>query len=158
MKHVESYDVETYTKCMSHSELIFLKLASEADIAPKILSVKNKSKDTYIVTMEKYPYTLSGYYCISDDRVFTMFTYRGKINDLIDKLHSIDILHGDLHGGNIVINPKTEDVRLIDFGQSYFIHEITPHMLREISLFLNEKFSCVKEAMVFEKKMYFIDM
>ena len=38
----------------------------------------------------------------------------GRIENLINKLHDNGIFHGDLHVNNIVIDPETKEVRLID--------------------------------------------
>jgi len=44
---------------------------------------------------------------------------RGLMSAL-DELHSHSIVHGDIHSANIVVNPDTNDLRLIDLGFAFF--------------------------------------
>jgi tRNA A-37 threonylcarbamoyl transferase component Bud32 len=145
---------DAHTKIVGYAEIKFLQLASEADIAPKILAIRNINKQDYEVTMEKYPTTLLQYHDAGGD----ISPYKKKISELVNRLHDIDILHGDLHGNNIVINPETEEVKLIDFGRSYFMDEITPIVLKQLSKFLDKDFTSVDDVMAFEKVMYLRDM
>lgn len=41
-----------------------------------------------------------------------------NLTKAIEKLHALDIIHGDLHTENIMVNPKTGQVKLIDYGMS----------------------------------------
>jgi RIO-like serine/threonine protein kinase len=41
-----------------------------------------------------------------------------NIIKLIKRLHRLKISHGDLHGGNILVNPRTGKVYFIDFGKA----------------------------------------
>lgn len=43
----------------------------------------------------------------------------------LDELHASNIVHGDLHPGNVVIHPETNDVMLIDLGLSFVIGQDT---------------------------------
>jgi hypothetical protein len=146
----EGEDEFTYTKIVSSTELRFFQLAARANITPNLISVQPIHKGQYELTMEKYPTTLLQYSDAGGD----ITPYKPKIAKLIDKLHNMDILHGDLHGDNIVINPITEEVRIIDFGRSYFIDEITPPILRQLSNFLDKKFTSIDQLLKFETTMY----
>ena len=46
-----------------------------------------------------------------------------NIADAIDSLHSIGYSHNDISLGNIMMNLKTLDVKLIDFGISSYLGE-----------------------------------
>ena len=141
---------DTYIKKIGSTELCFLEMAAKAGISPNIISVTKINRDNYRVVMEKYPTTILNY----SDEGKDIVPYKRKIEDLVDRLHDLDIIHGDLHGDNIVINPETGEVRLIDFGGSYFYDEITPSILRQLSKFLDKKFKNVDELLDFEKNMY----
>jgi len=38
----------------------------------------------------------------------------------VAELHALDIIHGDLSSGNIIVKPATSEVKLIDFDQTSF--------------------------------------
>lgn len=111
-----------YTKLMFKDEYKITKIMSEKRIAPSILNVKIINPDTYEVTMVKYPMTLDKFY--EQHKDINMFNnkYNDKIIKLIDQIHKENIIHADLHGENIVINPETNEIRIIDFGSSYFFN------------------------------------
>jgi PAS domain S-box-containing protein len=39
-----------------------------------------------------------------------------KITDILGQIHAANIIHKDINPGNIVLNPKTGEVKIIDFG------------------------------------------
>lgn len=41
-----------------------------------------------------------------------------KITEILGNIHSANVIHKDINPGNIVINSKTEEVKIIDFGIS----------------------------------------
>ena len=59
------------------------------------------------------------------------FNITKLIDDMITVIHNIDILHGDLHAKNIVINPDTKDVRIIDFAECSSISSMTQRDMKE---------------------------
>ena len=73
--------------------------------------------------MKKYPTTIGQYIDMLNEERNTFITESDigeiavKIYSLIDTLHSMGILHGDLHAENIVFDPETKDVRIIDFEE-----------------------------------------
>jgi len=82
-----------------------------------------------------------------------------KILDLIDQLHSLDIFHGDLHTSNIVFNPETDDVRLIDFGESRRISQMSK---KDISYFneffdLDTPLTTINQFVEFERTNWILD-
>ncbi len=127
-------------KVVEWCEVARIKLATNAGIAPSIISIEENK-----VTMEKFPTTLGNYKGKDISK---------KIRRLISKLHDLGIIHGDLHSHNIVVDPSTEEVRLIDYGRSYFETEITKPILRMIGKSMNKEFGSVEELMEFEEKLY----
>src|SRR5207249_4304070 len=110
-------DNKQYTKIISIKEerIIEYILKKDENILPKILE-----RNQIMISYEKNFFTLHELYESKED----ISKYYTKIKELIDKLHNIGIIHGDLNSNNIVINPKTDDVRLINFDKSYFITQI----------------------------------
>ncbi len=39
-----------------------------------------------------------------------------KITDILGQIHAVNIIHKDINPGNIVLNPRTGEVKIIDFG------------------------------------------
>ena len=105
-----------YTKIVSAKEMNFTKIASQANISPHLISVSDVGNNRYELKIEEYPYMLAD---MPNRKI-----YESKIIDLVRKLHSYGIFHGDISEENIVIDPDTNDIRLIDFGLSQFISDI----------------------------------
>ncbi len=86
--------------------------------------------------------------------------YDKEIALQIQKLHNMGILHDDLHGNNIVINPENGDVKIIDFGNSYFFEEIDDDVINELNSFLEreEPFNNLEDVLLFELGMYKRDL
>lgn len=51
-----------------------------------------------------------------------------KIIDIVDKIHRKDIIHKDLNISNIVYNPDTEQLKLIDFGIATVLSRQNPNL------------------------------
>ncbi|KAK6464093.1 hypothetical protein DFJ63DRAFT_311391 [Scheffersomyces coipomensis] len=45
---------------------------------------------------------------------------RQLLTDIFDKLHSLDVIHGDVHGENFVYDESTESISVLDFGRSNY--------------------------------------
>ena len=74
-----------------------------------MISWKRKNSK-YTIVFEKYPKTII--------EVSNWSVYKEKAVKLLKKLHSLGIVHHCVTEENIVVNPETGDVRLIDFGLS----------------------------------------
>ena len=59
------------------------------------------------------------------------------------KLHNGAIIHGDLTSSNVMINPKTLKIYIIDFGLSFGSHNIED---KAVDLHAFEKSLCVENA------------
>ena len=49
-----------------------------------------------------------------------------KITEILGRIHAVNVIHKDLNPGNIVLNPKTEVVKIIDFGISTRLTRTNP--------------------------------
>jgi len=107
--------MEIYTKPMTEREFLFTLLASNFGIAPRVVGFR-RDQGMYMVDIELYPYTLMD--------VPDWCRYKDQVHRLLQQLHDIGILHNDVTEENIVVNPQTGDVRLIDFGLSLWIDDI----------------------------------
>ena len=105
--------MDFYQKKVNVQELKISLITSENNISPPIHSFRNVNDGEYLMLMEKYPKTL-----LDLDLGDRIAEYQ-KIVDLVNNLHGIGIVHGDISEENIVI--KDNDVRLIDFGLSEYI-------------------------------------
>lgn len=110
----------TYTKRVRASELEFYRKAEEAGIAPRIVSYVQVD-DRYELCTEQYSHTLLDVRTDKDEIDFII--PQAKI--LVQKLHDIGILHGDLSEENIVYDCDTKRVAIIDFGLSKYIENIS---------------------------------
>lgn len=112
-----------YIKNVNLNELNFYIRACNADLTPKLVKY-TKSSDNIQMVMEKFPETLSDVIMDSNRKEeVKLIIARAKI--LIEKLHEIGILHGDLSEENIVYDKNIGVVALIDFGMSKNISDLT---------------------------------
>jgi serine/threonine protein kinase len=107
------------------SELEIYNLADAAGLTPKLLSAEwDEDQDIGTLVTERWPMTL---YELLDDTlsngrpvapVRTLFT---QTLDLLDRLHSLNILHLDLHFHNFMVRPvgNSYELALIDFEYSH---------------------------------------
>ena len=98
--------MNVYVKSVKQSEYELTLITSRNGISPRIHNVVFEDEKISIA-MEKYPCTL---YDIPRNQ---RRQYKDQIKTLIKKLHNLGILWIDIHEENIVINPDTNDVKLI---------------------------------------------
>ena len=166
-----------YEKNIKARELNFIK--ENEDIHPKY-TFERKNYNSYIVKIERYPMTLiefsdiimnldknvkefpgpNGIVCRLNEN-FNTFSelldyFYIKVDNMIDILHSKSILHGDLHGNNVVVNPETAECKIIDFGRSYYFDELDYDKILELSEFMGIEVptSSLTELKAYEHKMY----
>ena len=58
--------------------------------------------------------------CLTEEVAVNIF---GQLAKTLYKMHQLGVVHGDLKLQNVLINPSTLKVHLIDFGQSYFLSQ-----------------------------------
>ncbi|MBW4625337.1 MAG: AAA family ATPase [Brasilonema octagenarum HA4186-MV1] len=67
------------------------------------------------ILLEQRPFSLAEFLCIAI-----------QITNILGQLHQINIIHKDINPSNIVLNPQTGQLKLIDFGlSSIFLKENT---------------------------------
>lgn len=107
--------MEPYVKIVTEKEFLFTLIANEQNISPKLIYWEQKD-GKFTIHIEKYPATLNS--------IVNRYIYEDEITRLIKKLHSLGIFHRDIHIDNIVINPESRQVKLIDFGLSCWMQDI----------------------------------
>ena len=78
-------------------------------VGPQIVECGVNGNKAYIV-MAQYKYTLNNYPKST--------ILRDNVLQLIDKLHSHNIIHGDLHEENVVLNNEN-DIAIIDYDMAF---------------------------------------
>lgn len=125
----------TYSEDLAR-ELKIQKELYKLGVAPKVLDYYVQFDRTKMGNPRVYLYIFmenlmeSGYSTIKD--LYGIFSRKSKLKGfkkipkkiliniakVVDKMHKKGIAHLDLHAGNIFYNPKTNKVKLIDFGLS----------------------------------------
>jgi serine/threonine protein kinase len=140
-----------FTKNISHNEYGIIQILQHTNIVPTIITLSPSS-----VIMVKYPTNLADYI---EENNFHQLSQLNQIPNqimvLIDQLHLLDIFHGDIHTGNIVLNPETNDVKIVDFGESRRISRMKQSDIK----FFNEVFDInpplteIQQLIEFERTM-----
>ena len=146
--------LSTRKKVVTQRELNFYICAK--DESPLIKQIIQMYGDYSQLITENFPMTLSEYV---DQKMGGLDTLKIQIKNLISELHKKKIIHGDLHSSNIVINPLTNSIKLIDYGRSYHFNEVTPEILKSLTTFLEpeQPFTSLEQLQLFEMEMYLRD-
>lgn len=97
--------------------------------------------------------------------------YLFRLLEALDYTHSLGIIHRDVKGGNVLYDPKTKQVRLIDWGFAEFFRRNLPHSswpgtrpYKAPELFLHYPFydysidvwafACVMASLVFRRTLF----
>lgn len=98
------------------TEIALQKAAAEVGLAPRILrTFLDEAKNEIVIVMERMPggslsqYMKTRYNSINQNELAEQITH------LLRRLHSLGIVHGDVHPYNIMLD-KEGEWRLIDFG------------------------------------------
>lgn len=121
--------MDTHVKIVSWKEAEFYVRAASKEIAPAIISFKIREDGKVELGTEKYPHTLSSRVRedISKESLEEIFH---EAHALLEDLHNLGIIHGDISEENIVIG---DDVRLIDFGMSYPTTDVTEDNFKDLA-------------------------
>lgn len=136
-------------KTIGEKEKTFLDAVALTDISVNFEIFPSRG-GKYILRMGRWPRTL-GSYVEENGRIPPFLA--NKIKEKIVRLHSLGILHGDLHGENIVTDG--EEVRLIDFGECVWIKDITIETIRFFKRFWDTegfKIETLSDLLEFERE------
>ncbi|RPI68086.1 MAG: hypothetical protein EHM43_05955, partial [Ignavibacteriae bacterium] len=118
IKTARTADQEIAARLQRHAEIgALFHFANVANVVELI----DRNDHLHLVTETAGPLSLRA--MIRDGSVTrrkAWYIMRGIVAAL-DELHGMNIVHGDLHPGNIIVNPETNDVKLIDLGLSFVI-------------------------------------
>jgi serine/threonine protein kinase len=110
-------------KCNSRSQILneigILELTKEMDGVVQLIESKEEEKSFQIIY--KYAEGIDLVNFLDEDEGLSELRARAiftQIVKVVEKLHGNDILHNDLKNDNIVVDPRTNSVMLIDFGSS----------------------------------------
>jgi hypothetical protein len=99
------------------------KFANDIGVpAPKLFKASDK-----VMVMEHLPdheqlskMSFSTFYGVGED---TPLIVKRGMHSAYKTMHTNGLIHNDAHSNNILYNPKTYDLRIIDFGLANFVHE-----------------------------------
>ena len=103
------------------NEICYLTFLSSYDIAPRVIYHKRCNDDAAVAIIEKFSYSVKD--LVEDEDVFADIKEDliAQIDQKIGLMHQLDIGHGDLHPGNIVVNLNPLRAAIIDFEYAYKI-------------------------------------
>lgn len=81
---------------------------------------RNWSREVCTSYCRKNRYKETLYYTL--DRKLKISAIKNMVSAVKD-IHEVDIVHGDIKTNNIIINPETGDIKVIDFGAAIFIED-----------------------------------
>jgi len=113
-------------RVLFQSELEIYKLADAAGLTPKLLSAEwDDTQDRGTLVTERWPMTLGELTNfeleMGRQAEALLRALYPQVLDLLDRLHSLNILHLDLHFHNFMVRPlgNSYELALIDFEYSY---------------------------------------
>lgn len=96
---------------ITQSEIKISQLMSEHKIGPTYLGGLAGSKG--FIALEFLPYTM-----MYDSGMEQDAELQHNLLTTIAKMHKVGVVHGDLHGQNVLFCQETKNIRIIDFGDS----------------------------------------
>lgn len=152
-----SKSLKIFKKLIHDRELQFWKVLEKTSLVPLVISITPScyGKEYHLLITKRYPFTLGEWMQKHPQDQ----TYLQALPKLMHKLHKRGIIHGDLHLDNIVINPETQDMRLIDFDGSGWISELGQESLSKNEFCWGHTFSSRESMLNYEKNaIYYEDM
>jgi len=115
----------------------FARLSSSAEILRsfdhpnivKVLDIVEHAGQPWLVMEDKHSIDLQQYIQHFDQKQLPIETFLNistQLADALSVIHHAQVIHKDLHPGNIVINPDTQDVQIIDFGLASLLSREQP--------------------------------
>lgn len=105
-----------------HRDLYYTEILSKEGIAPPLYFTNTCDGKGIVVISKRYDHSLQDL-IESDDGITSDLKQKliPLIDDKVRGMHSLNIAHGDLHCGNILVNLDPLDVAIIDFEYSFDI-------------------------------------
>lgn len=150
----------TVFKSCCKKEMKMWQILEGSSIVPKCVLFPQHAEN--LLCTKTYPTTLADYFENKKDMNISNTPYLlKKVQDLVFTLHSqFQILHGDLHIGNIVFDPSTEDMRLIDFEHACLVTELEKEHKREfyykfwgLEMEEHSMFETPEDVLVYEREL-----
>lgn len=139
----------SFVKDVSRREMEFSLMMAALGIAPAVIKVVRLPNMRYRLTIEKYPIDLDDY----QEEGGKIEDVEEQVDAYIDMIHNLGLIHGDLHHKNVVLDPKTKDVKLIDFATMQYFDEIDLTAIADW-MGMNDPFNSVEEVKQHEYEMY----
>lgn len=130
--------VKTETKLVSQNGFLIYKLANDKNICPSLKSWKWQDEQ-FLITHK-----------VHDPINVLMTDKKESVRQLIQELHKMGLIHGNINKNNIVYN-EHEGFKLDDFSQSQFVGSIDEQYL--LNNFYGKSFNNVEELLNFELKL-----
>lgn len=115
------YDLKDESKWKRYmKDLHYHKILSNAGVAPPLLFEETCENEGIIIT-EKYWGSLEELIESNQLNVELYDDLIDLITEKVQKMHDLNIAHGDLHAGNVVVNLDPLEVALIDYEYAFDI-------------------------------------
>ncbi len=124
-----------YEKVLTKNEKQFYEVIQGHNIAPSFTIEKRGDED--ILKLKSCEMTLAYYMDLSE--MDNMSLFENQINKLIDKIHSLNIVHIDLSPYNILLESSEDgfyEIKFIDFELSRFIDSLCEEDFDDFKTFL----------------------
>ena len=109
------YSVQSGSPATSKREVEMMQIASDLGVGPKLLS---SNRDAVAMEFLGNYKTFKDYRGLQDLGLEGQKTVAKNYFQQLEKLHNAGVTHGDMFGGNVMFDPDTLDVRVIDYGLS----------------------------------------
>lgn len=121
-------------KQVKYEELEYYRIASFNNISPKIISIIPYDKGYNLYT-KKY----KTFFDIYNNKLYDFYSYKDQTLNLVKKLHTLGIFHGDFHEDNIVFDTDSHKAYLIDYGLSKYIKDINNEIYLCDNIYISDK-------------------
>jgi serine/threonine protein kinase len=128
--HISTGELFVEKKVRDHEFEVMQYLASQKIDGISRIAQCQVGEDGYILFSPYYGQTLQE--MLEDGKRFSLEEVRHigeKVLTILNKLHSLGIIYGDLKTTNVCYDPITKQVTLIDFGLTYSIEEVYDDVL-----------------------------
>jgi len=128
IKHVAKKRVPEWSKISQDKVSMELKLLSLLQNVPGVINLIDYYilNDSLVYIMERPTNSIDLFNYITQKRFLTETTARflmRQVVQTIERCHAKGVIHRDIKDENLLIDVRTGEVKLIDFGSGSFLHE-----------------------------------